>query len=147
VTDDPNHRRDCGALNARIVALGKMLDEREMRSVERFDAIKESVAFALAAADKALTKAEAANEKRFDSVNEFRETLADQAAKFMLTNVYDVERRAIADKLDSLTARIGNVEAHKEGKTSGIAMIGAIFYGTIIGCASIGALILNFLRH
>jgi hypothetical protein len=42
-----------------------------------------AVTAALDAAGKAVDKAETAAEKRFDSVNEFRQQLADQAATFM----------------------------------------------------------------
>jgi hypothetical protein len=47
------------------------------------DGQAEQVKLALDASDKAIGKAEIANEKRFDSVNEFRQTLTDQAGTFM----------------------------------------------------------------
>lgn len=47
------------------------------------DSQTEKVALALSSAEKAVTKAETATEKRFDSVNEFRQQLNDQAASFM----------------------------------------------------------------
>lgn len=50
---------------------------------ERMQAQKEMVALALAAAKEAVTKAEAASERRFAAVNEFRETLADQQRTLM----------------------------------------------------------------
>lgn len=60
------------------------LRESESRANEqRFKAQEQAVAFALAASEKATTKADAANEKRFDGVNEFRSQLKDQAATFI----------------------------------------------------------------
>ena len=48
------------AIGARLDALEKMDDEREDRNKERFVAMREAVASALASADKALVKAETA---------------------------------------------------------------------------------------
>ena len=44
------------------------------------------MAFALQAAEKAVTKAELAAEKRFESVNEFRNQLKDQTGTFITRN-------------------------------------------------------------
>jgi hypothetical protein len=41
------------------------------------------ISLALTAAEKAVTKAEVATEKRFESVNEFRLTLSDQTKTFV----------------------------------------------------------------
>jgi hypothetical protein len=57
---------------ASVEALRKLLDERDRRYEDRFTAM-----------DTAVTKAEVATEKRFDSMNEFRGTLSDQAATLM----------------------------------------------------------------
>ena len=46
---------------------------------KQFVLLRESISTALAAVDKESTKNAAAYDKRFDSVNEFRATLADQA--------------------------------------------------------------------
>ena len=43
----------------------------------RISALKENVGTALIASDKAVSKAEVASERRFDGVNEFRQTLSD----------------------------------------------------------------------
>jgi hypothetical protein len=42
------------------------------------DASKEAVTAAMASAEKAVLKADQANEKRFDAVNEFRAAMKDQ---------------------------------------------------------------------
>jgi hypothetical protein len=71
-----------------------MAQERDLRYQQRFDAqntaldaarvaAKEGVTTALIAAEKAVDKANIANEKRFEGVNEFRQTLADQARDLM----------------------------------------------------------------
>ena len=50
---------------------------------QRFIDQDRAVQAALNAAEKAVTKAETASEKRFDAVNEFRAQLADQAQTFI----------------------------------------------------------------
>jgi len=61
----------------------KLFDEKEARDTERFRAQKELSSLALDSAQRAITKAEGAVEKRFDAVNEFRATLADQQRSLM----------------------------------------------------------------
>ncbi len=72
---------------------------------------KEAVATALIAAEKAVSaalmssaqavqKAEAAAERRFDSVNEFRQTLADQQRMLIPRAEVEVIISAMADKID-----------------------------------------------
>jgi hypothetical protein len=73
---------------------------------------KEAVALAMQAADRAVTKAEIANEKRFESVNEFRASLADTSRLQMprseteslikaLNEKNDSAHKAMADRLDA----------------------------------------------
>lgn len=77
--------------NARFVTYDAMLrGETERR------------ALALEATEKAIGKAEAANEKRFESVNEFRGQLADQTRTFM-------PRIEVQQLLDQLTLRLGEL--------------------------------------
>lgn len=59
------------------------LERLEVFYTLRFEDLDAKTTLALAAADKAVTKSEIATEKRFEGVNEFRSTLADQAARLM----------------------------------------------------------------
>ncbi len=59
------------------------IERLEVFYTRRFEDLDAKTTLALAAADKAVTKAEIATEKRFEGVNEFRQTLADQAARLM----------------------------------------------------------------
>ena len=59
------------------------LERLEVFYNRRFEDLDAKTTLALAAADKAVTKAEIATEKRFEGVNEFRQTLADQAGRLM----------------------------------------------------------------
>jgi hypothetical protein len=79
---------------------------------------------ALDAADKALTKAEQASEKRFEGVNEFRATLQDQASRFVT--------RAEMD------AKIEGMEKNRKDNTA--------FYLALLGILiSIVSVVANFL--
>ena len=83
------------------------ISRRELEA--RFDAIKEqiaaqkeSVTIAMAAADRAVTKAETAAERRFESVNEFRGTLADSARLLMPRAEVEVTVKAIEEKIGAI---------------------------------------------
>lgn len=67
-------------LHAHIIAL---LGEKDLRDDQRFQAQQQALRDALDKAEQAVDKANTATEKRFDSVNEFRGQLSDQAATFM----------------------------------------------------------------
>jgi hypothetical protein len=106
----------CGALHARITALEKMLNEREERTKERFVFIEKNINIAMASADKAITKSEMAVEKRFDSVNEFRQTLADQAATLLPRAEYSVQHATLVDRVTETISRVASLEERQAGK-------------------------------
>lgn len=97
---------------------------------------KESVTYALNAAGIAVSKAETAAEKRFDSVNEFRNTLDDQQRTLMPRKESEIRFEAIEDKMNLLITN----QNLKAGERSGMSelwgyIIGAI--GIIFGIATI----------
>jgi hypothetical protein len=118
-----------------LTHLRVLMDERDVRYGQRFEAQqkaldaalasqKEATANALAAADRAVTKAEDASNKRFDSVNEFRQTLTDQANSFVSKDAY----KAMEDKVSALTSRLDNIRSSAEGAGKLWAMIvGVVF--------------------
>jgi hypothetical protein len=68
---------------------GWTLDTLYLHIERRFADQQDAVGAALRAAEKATDKADAASEKRFEGVNEFRETLKDQQSTFITrTEVY-----------------------------------------------------------
>jgi hypothetical protein len=69
---------------------------------------EKAVGAALSTAKEAVTKAEAATEKRFESVNEFRAQLADQTATLMPRAEYVVQHQALADKFEVSAIAINN---------------------------------------
>ncbi len=126
--------------DATQAAINAMFEEKDLRYQQRFvaaelavkDALvaqKEAVAAALAAADRGVTKAEVAAEKRFESVNEFRNTLKDQQAELMPRAEVNVIINSINDKLNLVTARID--------KGDGVNHGASVLWGIIIGAAGI----------
>lgn len=89
------------------------IDERFKSVAERFEGQEKAVAAALAAqekavaaalvaAEKAVSKAELASEKRFESVNEFRAALADQARTFLPRAEFEAAHASLVDKVEAL---------------------------------------------
>ncbi len=84
-----------------IAVLTERIAQLETRMNERFDGLIRETTTAFSSAERAIAKAEAATEKRFEGVNEFRAQLTDQAARFVTRD----ELRALEDKLAGLMER------------------------------------------
>lgn len=78
------------------------LDNLEKSIDVRFQSVSTTTDSALAAADKATLKAEIATEKRFESVNEFRSTLSDQAAKFIIRSEFELVVNRLEEDIKNL---------------------------------------------
>jgi hypothetical protein len=94
--------------------LRALLDERHAAQLRAFEAARvtalDSVQAALEATREAVGKAEAATEKRFDGVNEFRQTLADQNATFLTRTQYDTAHESLSGRVDLNNDRIAAIE-------------------------------------
>jgi hypothetical protein len=113
----------------RIQAVMDINLEREERNKERFAEMKDAVASALSSADKAVSKSETANERRFDSVNEFRATLQDQQNTFLPRLEYNAQHKAIMDLGTASSLRIERLEARTQGKSEGLGIVGSLALG------------------
>jgi uncharacterized membrane protein YidH (DUF202 family) len=89
---------------------------------QRFKAAEERTTLALTAADRAVVKAETATEKRFDAVNEFRATLADQASRLMPRAEVEQIVKGMSEKIDDLRGT----------RRTGYASIGALVVGAAV---------------
>jgi small-conductance mechanosensitive channel len=129
-------------LHAHFAAL---MAEADLRYQQRYDsqtkawdaaflAASHAVETALTAAEKAVTKAETAAEKRFESVNEFRDTLSDQASQFLTRTEAESSMSNLRERVQELTDRINRSEGRGAGLNASyvyvIAAIGAV--GTIV---------------
>jgi len=101
---------------------------------------KEGVSAAMASAEKAILKAETATEKRFDSVNEFRQAMRDQQETFASKSETNMRLEDLSKRLDRVTSGM----ELSSGKSSGVvtAAIGLAWLVTT-GIA----LLAIFLRH
>lgn len=93
-----------------------------------------AVQAALTAAKEAVLKAENATDKRFDSVNEFRQQLNDQTNTFLSRPEYNAQHKALEDKVSDLTDRVNTTD----GKSSGVSAS----WGYLVGFLGIAATII-----
>lgn len=101
---------------------------------------EKAVAAALAAAKEAVAKAETASEKRFDAVNEFRQTLSDQTTTFLRIPEYNAQHKALEEKVNILADRMNRTD----GKSAGLDKGWGLLLGGLGGIATIVGLILAF---
>jgi uncharacterized membrane protein len=78
-----------------------------------------AIAAALIATNTAINKAETATEKRFDSVNEFRGQLRDQADTF-------IRSTEVHQQFEAMFSRVTKLETSLAGLNGGITTKGAI---------------------
>ena len=108
-------------------AADKAEAESDLRYQQRYDsqqtAVKDAlvsqdkaVRAALASAELAVSKSEVASTKRFDSVNEFRAQLADQASTFLPRAEAEARLAGLIEKVDDLRR---SRDAY-EGRTSAV---------------------------
>ena len=117
------------SLDAEVEVIKATLSERDRRYGERFDAQERANSLALDAAEKAVLKAEGAAEKRFEAVNEFRATLADQAGSFATRAEMNAEFRAV----NAALSRLETKDASNAGRGSGMTQL----WGYLVGGAGI----------
>lgn len=86
-----NHRED------------KWIHERFISLDQRFSELKETVRQQGQNSQEAVRRAEAATDKRFDAVNEFRAQLQDQAAAFLTKSEYNAGHTPLVEKVDKLS--------------------------------------------
>jgi crotonobetainyl-CoA:carnitine CoA-transferase CaiB-like acyl-CoA transferase len=111
--------------------LRRLLDERYATQTKALDAAfaaaDKAVTAALLAAKEAVNKAEAAAEKRFESVNEFRAQLSDQAATFVPRGEADARFSALDEKLATALSHVDQ----DRGRGRGIEQIWAALIAVV----------------
>lgn len=106
-----------------------IMAERDRQYGQRFEAQEKAVQAALAAAALATSKADAASEKRFESVNEFRNTLKDQQTGLATRSEMEARFKFIEDKLNGFEARQSKLQGSTEGQNW--------LWGLIVGAAGL----------
>lgn len=110
-------------LIALIAANDKRYDQRFEAAQKAIDVglsgQKIAVDAALAAADRAVTKAELATEKRFEGVNEFRSTLSDQQRTLIPRAEVEVIVLGLNEKIATLEKQADKFHSEKTGVRGG----------------------------
>ena len=110
-------------LENEIDAIRSQIGESDRRYEQRFDAQEKATTVAITSAKEAVIKAETATEKRFESVNEFRAALGDQASKLLGRGEFSVAQKSLIEKIESLEKRLNLREGATEGADKTLAYI------------------------
>ena len=105
-------------------------------------AADKAVAAALAGQKEAVTKAEVAAEKRFESVNEFRNTLSDQQRTLLPRLEAEVKFINIEKNFDSMLKEISGLRV-SIANHSGVGMGMRELWGYVVGAIGLLVLLLN----
>lgn len=98
--------------------------------------IKETINIAASASKSAVDKAELSNEKRFESVNEFRAQQKDFQALLMPRAEAEVKMKSTADAIGLLSARMDEISGRSKGMET-VWSIAAGAAGLLIGAAGV----------
>jgi len=128
---DPNIDADTASAIARlteqIAGVRESIAALDRLLTSRINAQADKVGLALTASDKAVLKAETANEKRFDSVNEFRATLSDQSKTFVDRREHSAEIAAIDERARRTDEALKTMLVWQGNITGRLAILGAAF--------------------
>jgi hypothetical protein len=117
-------------LTAQINNIKTLIDANDKNYNQRFENVINATQAALAAADRAVNKAEMASEKRFEAVNEFRATLADQQRNLMPRGEVEILVKGINDRIEILSlqqvTRVGQALGVKEGWGWAVGVLGIV---------------------
>lgn len=152
-----------------LTALQIMLNERYATQTKALDAAfkaaEQAVAVALANAEKAVAKAEMAADKRFEAVNEFRQSLSDQTAAFPTRTevnaqmdavratggrnadaIKDIELR-FTSRLDTMSGQQGGAAASRTEQRLSQSAIVSLIVGVLVFLGLIVSTIALIVHH
>jgi hypothetical protein len=111
--------------NASHGYVDKQIDKQEVTLREYFERVIRDLSSNLdarfAGQEKAITTANAANEKRLDTMNEFRSSLSDQSKMFVTGAMFDSYKASSKTEIDRLLSDIESLKitrATLDGKAS-----------------------------
>ncbi len=106
--------------------LRQHIDQQVVQIEGALDAARRETTIIHDSSEKAIAKAEASTEKRFEAVNAFRQQLSDQANLFMPREVADTQIEALRKQVQDNTKRIDTTQGAKTGSektiTAGLAV-------------------------
>jgi NAD-specific glutamate dehydrogenase len=95
---------------AEVRRIDDKIAEKDEKYQIQFADSKEAVVAALITTKEAITKADQANEKRFDAVNETNSKLNEQQAKLLTRTEYESNHKSLIEKIDGVESRINRTE-------------------------------------
>lgn len=102
---------------------------------EYFDALMlantKAVEAALASADRAVNKADEANNKRLDGLNELRAMATDQTKNFLPRTEYQAQHDGLMSQLDDLKTRVTKAEG-RSGLSTPLLSVAAALAGALV---------------
>ncbi len=107
---------------------------------QRFDDSNRATSAALAAAKEAVLKAEASSETRFQSVNEFRNTLSDQQRNLMPRSEVEILIKSMNEKIELLKLQ----DVSTQGRSAGVSASWGLLLGIVALVSAIIAIISRF---
>lgn len=123
----PDKPRDGWTFDTLYAHLVALIDERDRRYEQRFVSQLDAVRNAQDSAQRATTKAEEASERRFAGVNEFRQTLSDQATRFITRAEVEIIAARMTDRILELDKKATRAEGRSGGLAAGwAAVLGAV---------------------
>lgn len=126
----------------------RLITEVERRFEDKIGAQEKAVAIAMNAADRAVTKAEIAAERRFESVNEFRASLND-ATRLQIPRLEaealfkahsdknDAAQKALSARVDVLTQSVVALQSRSGGVHAG--------WGYAVGAVGLISLVVSLI--
>ena len=106
--------------------LNDLMAERDLRHQQRYEASCHALDAALGCAKDAITKAEAAYEKRFDNTNQWKQTFSELSGKMVTRMEYSSAYDALKDKIEEASGRIKVIEGKSTGIGTSIGVVMAV---------------------
>ncbi len=122
--------------------LNDLMAERDLRYQERHEASRDAVKMAFECSQHAITKAETAYEKRFDSNNEWKQTFSELSGKMVTRTEYSAAHELIKDKIEEVGGRVKTIEGKSSGIGTSLGVVLAV--AALIISLAFGAI--NFMR-
>lgn len=119
-----SERRTADLTDAKFVTYRTLIDSQAEKVALALKATETAIGKAETATEKAILKAEAANDKRFESVNEFRSQLADQAATFTTRREAAVHAESVNERITRLDDQVKTAQIWQGNLTGRIAVAG-----------------------
>jgi hypothetical protein len=135
-------------------SLAAALSGAEEKLINRIESLRSMIDLRAEMNNEAITKAEKATQLRFESVNEFRQTLTDQATQFVTRGVLEATQRQLNSQLENIEQQFRSANDSTKSAISGLSEQVASLTGKVIvggSCVMVVLLLVqifvNFYHH